>query len=142
MQKLSLRWGLAGGDVESHYNDGVTAAMQYLSLYGHGVNITQTQIDDYLVANPFVSADALKMINEQYWVATFGNANETFANWRRSGYPVLVPANLADVYTGGKIPRRLNYPGSEKLNNPENVQEAIDRQGGDLLTTRMWWDVE
>ena len=140
LAEAAERWGLAGGDVKAHYDAGVTAAMQYLSLYGHGVNITQTQIDNYLAANPFNPAQALKMINEQYWVATFGNANETFANWRRSGYPVLVPANLADIYTGGEIPRRLNYPGSEKLNNPENVQEAIDRQGGDLLTTRMWWD--
>jgi hypothetical protein len=134
------RWGIAGGDVEAHYNAGVTAAMEYLSLYGHGVEITPTQISDYLSANPFVPAQALKMINEQYWVATFGNGLETFSNWKRSGYPVLIPADAADVYTGGKIPRRLNYPGSEKLNNPDNVEEAISRQGGDLLTTRMWWD--
>ncbi|GGK30226.1 hypothetical protein GCM10007962_25610 [Yeosuana aromativorans] len=140
LAEAAERWGLAGGDVEGHYNAGVRAAMEYLSLYGHGVNITSTQIDDYLTANPFDPAQALKMINEQYWVATFGNANETFANWRRSGYPVLVPANVAATYTGGKIPRRLNYPGSELLNNSENVQEAINRQGGDLLTTRMWWD--
>jgi hypothetical protein len=140
LAEAAERWGLAGGNVETHYNAGVKAAMEYLSLYGHGVNITQTQIDNYLAANPFDPTKALQMINEQYWVATFGNANETFANWRRSGYPVLVPANLADVYTGGEIPRRLNYPGSELLNNPVNVQEAIDRQGGDLLTTRMWWD--
>jgi hypothetical protein len=140
LAEAAERWGLAGGDVETHYSAGVTAAMEYLSLYGHGVEITPTQISDYLTANPFDPAQALKMINEQYWVATFGNGLETFSNWKRSGYPVLVPANAADVYTGGEIPRRLNYPGSEKLNNPDNVQEAIDRQGGDLLTTRMWWD--
>ncbi|MFC4722634.1 SusD/RagB family nutrient-binding outer membrane lipoprotein [Geojedonia litorea] len=136
------RWGLAGGNVEAHYNAGVTAAMQYLSMYGHGVNISQTQINDYLAANPFVPSQALKMINEQYWVATFGNGLETFSNWKRSGYPVLVPANVAQTLTGGKIPRRLPYPGSEKLNNPDNVQEAITRQGGDGLLTRMWWDKE
>ncbi|HEX9827101.1 MAG TPA: SusD/RagB family nutrient-binding outer membrane lipoprotein [Flavobacteriaceae bacterium] len=140
LAEAAERWGLAGGDVETHYSAGVTAAMEYLSLYGHGVEITPTQISDYLTANPFDPAQALKMINEQYWVATFGNGLETFSNWKRSGYPVLVPANAADVYTGGEIPRRLNYPGSEKLNNPDNVQEAINRQGGDLLTTRMWWD--
>ncbi|TXD47890.1 SusD/RagB family nutrient-binding outer membrane lipoprotein [Polaribacter sp. IC073] len=136
------RWSLAGGatNVETHYNAGVTAAMQYLSMYGNGANITTTQIDDYLNTNPFVPAEALKMINEQYWVATFGNGLETFSNWRRSGYPELVPASVAATLTGGEIPRRLPYPASEKLNNPANVEAAIVQQGGDLLTTRMWWD--
>ncbi len=141
LAEAAERWGLAGGNVEAHYNAGVTAAMEYLAMYGHGVNITSTQISDYLAANPFVANDALKMINEQYWVATFGNGIETFSNWKRSGYPVLVPANVANILTEGKIPRRFPYPGSEKLNNPDNVAAAIAQQGGDLLTTRMWWDV-
>ena len=132
-------WSLAGGDVEAHYNAGVTAAMDYLSMYG-GDPITTTQINDYLTANPFVAADALKMINEQYWAATFGNGLETYSNWKRSGHPVLVPFDIATTLTGGEIPRRFVYPGSEKLNNPDNVEAAITQQGGDDLLTRMWWD--
>lgn len=142
LAEAAERWGLAGGDVEGHYNAGVTAAMEYLALYGHGVDISPTQINDYLAANPFVPAQALKMINEQYWVATFGNGLETFSNWKRSGYPELIPADVATTLTGGKIPRRLPYPGSEKLNNPDNVAAAIEQQGGDGLLTRMWWDKE
>jgi hypothetical protein len=110
-------------------------------MYGHGVGITPTQISDYLTANPFVAANALKMINEQYWVATFGNALESFSNWKRSGYPVLVPIVSPSV-TGTEITRRLPYPGTEILNNPDNVAAAIAQQGGNLLTTRMWWDKE
>tara|TARA_R110002073_G_scaffold40547_5_gene114928 strand:+ start:10827 stop:12314 length:1488 start_codon:yes stop_codon:yes gene_type:complete len=141
LAEASERWGLAGDDAEGHYNAGVTAAMEYLSLYGHGVEITSDQINDYLTANPFVPSEALKMINEQYWVATFGNGLETFSNWKRSGYPVLIPADVAATLTGGKIPRRLPYPASEKLNNPDNVAAATTQQGGDDLLTRMWWDV-
>ena len=140
LAEAAERWGLAGGDVEAHYNAGVTAAMEYLSMYGHGVNITPTQINDYLIANPFVPTEALKMINEQYWLATFGNGLETYSNWKRSGYPQLVPFDLAATTTGGPIPRRFVYPGSEKLNNPDNVAAAIAQQGGDDLLTRMWWD--
>ena len=140
LAEAAERWGLAGGDVESHYNAGVTAAMQYLSMYG-GVPISTTQINDYLTANPFVPAEALKMINEQYWAATFGNGLETYSNWKRSGHPVLVPFDIAATLTGGEIPRRFVYPGSEKLNNPDNVEAAIAQQGGDDLLTRMWWDV-
>lgn len=140
LAEAAARWGLAGGDAEAHYNAGVTAAMQYLAMYGPGGEITQTQIDDYLAANPFDAGNALQMINEQYWVATFGNGLETFSNWKRSGYPQLVPADVANILTGGEIPRRFIYPGSEKLNNPDNVEAAIQAQGGDELTTRMWWD--
>lgn len=141
LAEAAQRWGLAGGDVAGHYNAGVTAAMQYLALYGPEAVITQTQIDDYLAANPLVAGEELKMINEQYWVATFGNGLETFSNWKRSGYPQLIPADVADILTGGEIPRRFIYPGSEKLNNPDNVEAAIQQQGGDEVTTRMWWDV-
>ncbi|MEN8124545.1 MAG: SusD/RagB family nutrient-binding outer membrane lipoprotein [Bacteroidota bacterium] len=141
LAEAAHRWGLGSGNAEEHYNAGVTAAMEYLSLYGHGVNITTDQINDYLAANPFVEDDALKMINEQYWAATFGNGLETYSNWKRSGYPELVPFDIAETLTGGEIPRRFVYPGSEKLNNPDNVAAAIAEQGGDDLLTRMWWDV-
>jgi len=117
LAEAAERWGLADGDVEGHYNSGVRAAMGYLSMYGEGGIISSTAIDDYLTANPFVPAEALKMINEQYWVATFGNGLETFSNWKRSGYPQLVPIAVADILTNGEIPRRFVYPGSERLNN-------------------------
>lgn len=141
LAEAAERWGLAGGDVEGHYNSGVRAAMEYLAMYGAGGEIDATDIDAYLVTNPFVSNDALQMINEQYWAATFGNGLETYSNWKRSGYPVLVPFDFAVSTTGGAIPRRFVYPGSERLNNPENYEAAVVQQGGDDLLTRMWWDV-
>lgn len=106
----------------------------------NGVGISPIQISDYLTENPFVVGEELKMINEQYWVATFGNGLESSSNWKRSGYPELIPIDAAASLTGGEIPRRFVYPGSEKLNNPDNVAAATAQQGGDELTTRMWWD--
>ncbi|WOD43161.1 SusD/RagB family nutrient-binding outer membrane lipoprotein [Hwangdonia lutea] len=139
LAEAAHRWGLAGGNTEDHYNAGVTAAMDYLSLYGNGVGIDATQISDYLTANPFDDSIALQMINEQYWVATFPNGIETWANWKRSGYPSLTPVPHIFSQTDGTIPRRFIYPATERANNPDNLQEAIDRQG-DILTSRMWWD--
>lgn len=140
MAEASERWGIGTGDVESHYNAGVRAAMEYLELYGAGGIIATADIDTYLTENPFIASQALKMINEQYWVATFGNGLETFSNWKRSGYPALVPLDIATTLTNGKIPRRLVYPASESLNNPDNYNAAVIQQGGDDLLTRMWWD--
>lgn len=135
-----VRWGLGDGDAESHYEAGVTAAMKYLVLYSEDAVITDTEISDYLTANPYDSANALEQINTQYWAAIFLNEYEAFANWRRSGFPVLTPVNYRGNVTNGTIPRRLTYYASEAVTNAENYDAAIAAQGEDLLTTRMWWD--
>ncbi len=141
LAEANVRWGLAG-DAETHYNNGVTAAMKQLSLYGDAANIADADITAYLGANPYDPANALEQINTQYWAATFLNEYETFSNWRRTGFPVLVPVNFPGNETGGTIPRRLTYSVNEASVNPENYQAAIAAQGPDILTTRVWWDVE
>ena len=51
-------------------------------------------------------------------------------------------ADVSASLTGGKIPGRLVYSASEKLNNPDNAASATEQQGGDGLLTRMGWDQE
>jgi hypothetical protein len=142
LAEAAERWGLAGGDVQGHYEAGVRAAMKMLgSLYGASAEISDGDIDAYLIANPFDAGNAMEQISNQYWAATFLNEYESFANWRRTGYPMLTPTNYPGNVTGGTIPRRLTYSTSEQSNNPENYAAAIARQGPDELTTRVWWDV-
>lgn len=133
-------WNIPGTAAE-HYNNGVKAAMTMLVQWDAAAAVTPAQADAYLAAHPFVPANALEMINTQYWVATVFNDYEAFANWRRSGFPVLTPVNYPGNVTGGTIPRRLIYPQGEASSNPENYNAAIGRlQGGDKLTSRVWWD--
>jgi hypothetical protein len=141
LAEANVRWGLAG-DAETHYNNGVTAAMKQLSLYSDAAVIDDADIATYLAANPYDAGNALEQINTQYWAATFLNEYETFANWRRTGFPVLVPVNFPGNETGGTIPRRLTYSENEASVNPDNYQAAIAAQGPDILTTRVWWDVQ
>ncbi len=141
LAEANVRWGLAG-DAETHYNNGVTAAMKQLSLYSDAAAIDDSAIANYLAAKPFDAGNALEQINTQYWAATFLNEYETFANWRRTGFPVLVPVNFPGNETGGTIPRRLTYSENEASVNPDNYQAAIAAQGPDILTTRVWWDVQ
>lgn len=86
----------------------------------------------------------MKMVHEQYWVVTFLNEYEAFANWRRTGYPELEPFGGEAVYDGnvtqGTIPRRMIYPNGESSTNPDSFAEAIARQGENEFTTRVWWD--
>jgi hypothetical protein len=84
----------------------------------------------------------LQQINTQYWIAGFMDENECFANWRRSGYPVLTPVNYPGNVTGGTIPRRFTYSQTEAATNTLNYNSAVARlPGGDKMTSRIWWDV-
>ncbi|MEQ9440527.1 MAG: SusD/RagB family nutrient-binding outer membrane lipoprotein [Cyclobacteriaceae bacterium] len=140
LAEAALR-GWHSGNAAEHYNNGVTAAMEYLSMYGESTTITAEAIDQYLAENPFSEAAGMEMIGEQYWIATFLNEYESWANWRRTGYPVLTPVSYPGNITNGQIPRRLRYFENEYGSNGDAVNAAIARQGPDEFTTRMWWDV-
>jgi hypothetical protein len=122
------------GDAKIFYENGVRAAMKEVEIYGELGKISDQQINDYLKRNPYSPAsteEALNLINTQYWLETHYNWYETFANWRRSGYPKLDESRF-------KLPRRLTYPSDEVNINSKNVQAAIERQGPDIVTTRAW----
>lgn len=131
------------GDAAKIYESGVRAHMEQLKEYGASTAINQGEIDDYLQANPFDVKNALEQINTQYWVASFLNGPESFANFRRSGYPILEPNHYpgSDLQSEPFI-RRLTYPDSELNVNVTNMNQAVSRQGPDILDTRVWWDVK
>ncbi|AOM80584.1 SusD/RagB family nutrient-binding outer membrane lipoprotein [Pedobacter steynii] len=127
----------------THYRAAVEASMDQQKLYGK--TIAGTEVTDYLsTGNPFPAgaglAQQLKTINEQYWVVTFLNGWESYANWRRTGIPQLTPVNYPGNVTAGTIPRRFTFPRNEYSTNGENVRKAIAQQGPDAYTTRVWWD--
>ncbi|HYG38427.1 MAG TPA: SusD/RagB family nutrient-binding outer membrane lipoprotein, partial [Cytophagales bacterium] len=130
-----------GGTAESHYIAGVTASMKTISQYPGSTAIDDVAIANYLTANPFDQANALEVINSQYWVTTIMNDYEAYSNWRRSGYPVLTPVDHRAGVTGGVIPRRFPYPAAEAAANAANLDEAVSRlNGGNTLISRVWWD--
>ena len=141
-------WGAS--DAATHYENGVRAAMkQWGAIYDPSTEITDATIDTYLAANPYDAANALKQIGEQYWAATFLNEYEAYANWRRTGFPELVPVqyDAALPITGGNIPRRLVYPQSEAGDNGPNLDAAVARQGlptdfAQMLNFPVWWDAQ
>lgn len=134
--------GWHSGDAATHYANGVRAAMQYLEMYDPNAAIAAADIDAYLAANPYDAASAMEQINEQIWAATFLNEYESFANWRRTGYPALTPVDFPGNVTNGTIPRRLRYRGSEAVANADNYNDALAKQGPDEFTTRVWWDAQ
>lgn len=132
--------GWITGNAADFYNAGVTGHMLQLGLVDAGSAIAPAAITAYLQANPYVAAKGLEQINTQYWVASFLNGPEAFANFRRSGYPVLTPNPYPGKEIKGNFINRLTYPDSEISVNTANRQEAVARQGADTQDTRVWWD--
>jgi hypothetical protein len=134
--------GWVSGSVEQHYNAGVTAAIKmYETLYGSAAAVADADVATFLANNPYDAANGMEQISTQHWLATFFNEYESWSNWRRTGYPVLTPVNYPGNVTNGTIPRRMTYSTSEQANNVANYNDAVASQGADVMTTRIWWDV-
>ncbi|HWB92187.1 MAG TPA: SusD/RagB family nutrient-binding outer membrane lipoprotein [Puia sp.] len=132
-----------GGSAAQHYHDGVKAAITYLSQYDPALAISDGDAETFVTSHPYNAANGLQMINTQYWMLTNSMLDfyESWANWRRSGYPALVPVVYPNNVTGGSIPRRFPYPLAESNVNPDNYKPASAAvPGGDNLTGRVWWD--
>lgn len=143
MKAEAVLKGWISGNAETFFNNGVKAAMESWSWFGVATP-DAASINAYIAGLNFGSAsntDKLRLIGEQYWAATYLNHIEAWCNWRRSGFPVLTPTSDPNNETNGQIPRRLRYYEVEIGSNPQSYAAAIARQGEDLLTTRVWWDV-
>ena len=77
------------------------------------------------------------MIGEQLWVSKFMNWWEAWSDWRRTGYPVLVPVNYPSNITSGEIPTKLRLLPNEAVDNP-NYETGATKP--DDLTGKVWWD--
>ena len=128
------------------YKEAITSSMKEQEIaYGTQGKITDEEIETYLAQNLFSTAnntEKLQIIGEQYWVATFINGYESYANWRRTGYPKLIPTNYSGSMSPGVIPTRLPYPTDEYSINRANVDTANQQQGADKVTTHIWWDID
>lgn len=145
LAEAALR-GWHSGSAKEHYDKGVLASMEIQSYYPNGMNSAEAiaAANAYLAANPYVVGsfpEQMKQIHTQFWVSQFMSSNvEAYSNWRRTGYPELVPYNYPGNATGGTIPRRVRYSTTDASINEENYEAAVSTQGPDLFTTRIWWD--
>jgi hypothetical protein len=132
--------GWISGDAADYFAKGVRANLEQMALYDAKAAIKEDAIVAYLKAHPLTKGKELEDINTQYWVATFLDGNESWANFRRSGFPAL----KKNPYPGSEIKedfiRRMPYPDSEIVVNVQNVNDANARQGPNDLNTRVWWD--
>lgn len=146
LAEAAVRGWNVGATASQHFANGLRGALQSMAQIDAAAAINDGTITTYVAANPLnttSTTSALKQINEQYWLETSTTFNfiEGWNNWRRSGYPELVPVNYPGNVTNATIPRRMIYPSNEISNNPSGYQTGVaSLAGGDLLTSRVWWD--
>lgn len=122
-----------GGTAAEHYNNAVTASI----IYWGG---TEAEAATYLV-QPTVnyataSGNFRQKIGEQKWIALYNRGWDEWIEWRRLDAPALVAPPTAQ----SAIPVRLTYPVPEQNLNNANYTAASAAIGGDLVTTKLFWD--
>lgn len=125
-----------------HYADGITYAIKRFENHDASFAVSDATINAYIAANPLqAGAAGLEQIAWQHWMSTFFAPNfyESFANWRRTGRPTLVPTNYPNNITGGHIFRKFMYDPQDQAINEENFKAGATLPNFEM--TRMWWDV-
>lgn len=128
LAEASARWGI-GGSAATNYANAITS-----SFTDWGVT---SNASAYLSAHPYNSSNWKKSIGEQAWVAMYNQPLVSWNFWRRLDFPALQPATAATI---NSVPSRMAYPTSEYQTNGANVNAASSAIGGDLLTTKIFWD--
>lgn len=155
LAEAAVRGWVGGGTAQAaiYYNSGIRASMDEFapsSPAGAGTFPNATGISGgayaTYIAQPSVAltpGTELAKINTQYWVVSLANGHESWANRRRSGFPVLAPNdynnNLAAASDG--FVHRMQYNDQEPALNSANYQAAAAAIGGDKITTRVFWDI-
>jgi hypothetical protein len=136
-EAAKLGW-IAGGDgiAQTNYVEAIKqSVMQWNNNDISGLPALMAHTD---IA--YNAASGIQQIAAQRWVHLFLNGYEAWAEWRRTGFPVLSPA---PDNSGKPIPRREAYPTQERLNNTANYNKVVAEfpyGGADDLNTRVWWD--
>jgi len=127
--------GLGGvTNAEEHYNNAILASMKY---WGVADADAAAYLAQPTVAYTTATGNYKQKIGNQKWLGLFDRGVEGWAEWRRLDYPILNPP-VGKVY--GDIPVRMPYPYNENKMNKDNYDAASSAIGGDLMTTKLFWD--
>ncbi len=146
--------GWANGNAEEAYKKGIQTDFDFFGIK-NGDNAVTLELRDNgkatpqgftvkfdantYFAQPAVkyagnTAEGLGQILTQKYLAQFMNTGmEPFMNWRRTGFPANFAKGGPGTGNSGVIPRRWQYPSSERVYNAANYEAALQRQFGNKL---------
>jgi len=120
-----------GGTAAQHYYNAITASILYWG--GTSTQATAYEAQPGVVYN---SANWKQQIGEQKWLALYNRGWDEWIEWRRLDSPSLTAPTTAQSET----PLRLTYPIPEQNVNTSNYKTAATAIGGDVVTTKLFWD--
>lgn len=129
--------GFITGSAADHYNKAVTASITY---WGGTAAEATAYLAQPKVAYATAEGNWKQKIGYQKWFALYNRGWESWVEWRRLDFPKLSPPSGGNVPAGLAIPVRMIYPIIEQTLNGANRSSAADAIGGDLATTKLWWD--
>jgi len=141
---------------QTWYLKGITASMQ---RWG----VPEAEIATYVANVP--AANEENVLTQKY-IALYMQPYNAWAEYRRTGYPhtLLKPGDVSFVDTNGivdpenpgasyrfqslvedvqsDLPARVKFSQEEQLLNPDGYAKGKELLGGpDLMSTKLWWDV-
>lgn len=148
---LQAEGGLTGvttSNPQTSFDAGVAAAFKYTYTLENGTAtsadpvaaVTKYQADNstsYLVNFGLATTTAQKLeaiITQKYIAANFVNSEEGWNEYRRTGYPLVVPggpayatfaSTVSESTRPDKLPARVLYPSQEGSYNSANVPKGI-----------------
>jgi hypothetical protein len=132
--------GWTSEDYVALYEEAIMASWEQWGVFSQSAYDSYIADADIALAGDDSAADAAK-IATQRWLTFYPNGPQGWAEWRRTGFPVLVPTPNA-VNTTGEIPVRFPFPSIEYSYNRTNIDAAVARMGSDNDATLVWWDVD
>lgn len=140
------QWGVAA-EASAYLADDTSLPEIYddpMGQYGYGSRLSTVTVKWDESAS---TAEKQERILIQKWIANWMLGNEAWADYRRTGYPHLLPTTEEGNLSGGIVDntlgaRRMPYPSNEYVSNAANVTEAVSTLlgGPDNYATRIWWD--
>ena len=124
------------GTAESYYNAAITASFDFWGTSGAAAYLAKPEVAYTTAVGP--TATWRQKIGLQSWIANYTRGLEAYNTWRRLDYPILYVSKNVTSYSD--IPVRFTYPVNEQTLNADQYQAASTAIGGDLVTTKLFWD--
>jgi len=124
---------------EEHYNAAITLNMNYWGI--DDADAIAGYLAQESVAYGTAEGAWNERIGRQKWAALYMQGYEGWAEYRRLDFGVLLPCADGVLDGDGSVPSRMKYPLDEQTLNNANWTAATGGGADDLLTTKLWWDV-
>lgn len=138
------QWGASGA--ETYLSNSIDKPLAYVDPIGLNSFKGTTSTITIKWDNSASLETNLERIITQKWIAIFPLSIEGWTEFRRTGYPKLmpVPSNKSGgIVSSEKMARRLPYPQSEYRENAANIVLGLKLLNGpDNMATNVWWDAK